>query len=71
MFFFDQLKPGERKKFVADAREKLRAQIALHTDAAEELRQERNEHAVLAIRSVILIDQARLKWLDELEREIK
>ena len=71
VFFFDQLKPSERREFIVDAREKLRAQIEVHTNAANELRQAKNEFGVMAVRSVMLIDQARLKWLDELERQIK
>ncbi|MCH7905259.1 MAG: PadR family transcriptional regulator [Armatimonadetes bacterium] len=71
VFFFDQLKPTERRKFIVDAREKLRAQIVLHSNAAKRLRKAKNKHGVIAIRSVILIDQARLKWLDELERQTK
>ena len=69
VFFFDALSKLERMKFVANARELLKARIEKERTLIAALRGKADRFERLAIKSAIIADQARLKWLSMLEKE--
>ena len=69
VLFFDALSKRDKTRFVANARELLTARIE-RRKAQLSAPRGADRLARLALKSVIIADQGRLKWLNLLEREL-
>jgi len=67
--FFEKLEKPQRKAFVKDARERLKDRIGRTNDQIAKLPAD-HPFDVVALKSVLLTDEARLRWLDVVEREL-
>ncbi len=69
VLFFERLTKQQRRKFVKDCREQLRQRIA-----ATQKRMKGTEgltpYDTVTLTSVLMVDEARIKWLDVVEKEL-
>lgn len=71
MFFVGALPPEEQEAFLAEAEAKARAGVeALRAEHEEHLRKEEVWEA-RATRGALLVQEARIKWLAEVRRELR
>lgn len=71
VLFFDALGKRDRRRFVANARKLLEERIERRKAQLSAQRGGADRFAWIAGKSVVIADQARLKWLSLLERELE
>jgi DNA-binding PadR family transcriptional regulator len=69
VLFFERLTKQQRRKFVKDCREQLRSRIAA-TQKRMKAKNALSQFEQVTLASVLMIDEARIKWLDVVEREL-
>jgi DNA-binding PadR family transcriptional regulator len=69
VLFFERLTKQQRKKFVKDCREQLTSRVA---NSAKRIASDESLTAFerVTLQSVLMIDEARLEWLDIVEKEL-
>lgn len=69
VLFFERLSKQQRRKFVKDCREQLRARIARNSKKVVD-GDGLTAYERVTLQSVLMIDETRLKWLDVVEKEL-
>ncbi len=69
VLFFERLTKQQRRKFVKDCREQLRQRIAV-TQGKIAKTEGLTQFEVVTLKSVLMVDEARIKWLDVVEKEL-
>lgn len=70
VFFMKSLTPEEIGEFVKDARGKLKVQVRLHKAKASESNAAGDAVVAMGYQSLVMVDEARLKWLDMVEKRL-